>query len=54
MEGGGGKEVGVIFFIPRTVLKHKIQLFPNKLCAILYLSKYTVAHPHPIIDLIQN
>ena len=45
--GGGGEGVGVILFIPRTVLKHKIQLLPCKVCAISYLSKETVANPHP-------
>ena len=47
--GWGGGEVGVvvILFIPRTVSKHKIQPLPCKVCAILYLSKDRVAHPHP-------
>ena len=31
--------VGVILFIPRTVAKHKLQLLPKKLCAILHLLK---------------
>ena len=34
VEGVGGR---VIFFIPKTVSKHKIQLLPSKECAILYL-----------------
>ena len=44
---GGGGGVGVILLIPRTVLKHKIQLLPCKVCAISYLSKERVANPHP-------
>ena len=51
---GGGEGVGVVLFIPRTVLKHKIQLLPNKVCAILQLIKEKVANPHPECDLIQN
>ena len=43
----GGEVVGVILFIPRTVSKHKRQLLPCKVCAILYLSKERVANPHP-------
>ena len=43
--GGGG--VGVILFIPRTVSKHKIQLLPSKVCAILYLLNEWVANPPP-------
>ena len=39
--------VGVILFTPRTVSKHKIQLLPSKVCAILYLSNDRVADPHP-------
>ena len=45
---GGGKGVGVILFIPRTVSKHKIQLLPSKVCAIWYLFKERVANPHPL------
>ena len=46
-EFSGGKEgVGVILFIPKTVSKHKVQLLPSKVCAILYLSKERVANPH--------
>ena len=44
--GWGG--AGVILFIPRTVLKHKVQLLPTKVCAILYLLKDKVANPHPL------
>ena len=36
--------VGVILFIP----KHKVQLLPSKVCAILYLLKEGVANPHPL------
>ena len=43
----GGEVVGVILFIPRTVSKHKRQLLPSKVCAILHLLKDGVANPHP-------
>ena len=42
---GEWEGVGVILFIPWTVSKHKIQLLPCKVCAILYLSKERVANP---------
>ena len=45
---GGWEVVGVIFFIPRTVSKQKIQLLPGKVCAFLYLSIDRVANPHPL------
>ena len=45
-----GVGVGVILFIPRTVSKHKIQLFPSKVCATLYLSKKRVAHSIPLAN----
>ena len=51
---GGGKGVGIILFIPRTVSKHKIQLLPSKVCAILYLLKEKVANPHPLNKFPQN
>ena len=51
---GGGKGVGVILFIPRTVSKHKIQLLPSKVCAIWYLFKERVAKPHPLKKFSQN
>ena len=41
----------VILFIPITVLKHKIQLLPCKVCAFLYLSKDRVANPYPRMSL---
>ena len=41
----------VIVFIPRTVSKHKIQLLPIQVCAILYLSKDRVAIPHTRMSL---
>ena len=44
---GDGEGVGVIFFIPKTVSKHKIQLLPSKVCAFLYQSKERIANPHP-------
>ena len=40
--------VGVILFIPRTVSKHKVQLLPSKVCAILHLLNKEVANPHPL------
>ena len=51
---GVGEGVVVIFLIPKTVSKHKIQLLPCKFCAFLYLSKERVANPPPERDLIQN
>ena len=45
---------GVILFIPITVSKHKIQLHPSKVCAILYLLKERVANPHPLKKFSQN
>ena len=51
---GGGKGAGVILFIPRTVLKHKIQLFPSEVCSILYLLEKKVANPHPLKKCSQN
>ena len=51
---GGGKGVGVILFIPRTVSKHKIQLLPSKVCAIWYLFKKRVVKPHPLKNFSQN
>ena len=42
----GWRGVRVILFVPRTVSKHKIQLLPYKVCAILYQSKDRVANPH--------
>ena len=51
---GGGEGVGVILFIPRTVSKHKVQLLPSKVCAILYLLKERVANPHPLNKFSQN
>ena len=50
----GGKGAGVILFIPRTVSKHKIQLFPSEVCSILYLLKEKVANPHPLKKCSQN
>ena len=50
----GGEVVGVILFIPRTVSKHKIQLLPSKVCAILHLLKGWVANPHPLKQISQN
>ena len=44
---GGGEGVWVILFIPRTVSKHKVQLLPSKVCAILHLLKKGVANPPP-------
>ena len=51
---GGGKGAGVILFIPRTVSKHKIQLFPSEVCSILYLLKEKVANPHSLKKCSQN
>ena len=51
---GGGKGAEVILFIPRTVSKHKIQLFPSEVCSILYLLKEKVANPHPLKKCSQN
>ena len=51
---GGGKGVGVFLFIPRTVSKHKIQLLPSKVCAILYILKERVANPNPLKFFSQN
>ena len=48
------ERVGVILFIPRTVSKHKIQLLPCKVFAILFLSKDRVANLIPECGLIQN
>ena len=44
----------VIFFIPRTVSKHKIQLLPSKVCAFLYVLKKRVVNPHPLKNFSQN
>ena len=46
-----GEGVGVILFIPRTVLKHKVQLLLSKVFAVLYLLKDRVANPYPRISL---
>ena len=46
---GGGEGARVSLFIPRIVSKHKVQLLPSKVCAILHLFKKNVANPHPVI-----
>ena len=50
----GGERVGVILFIPRTFSKHKVQLLPSKVCAILHLFKEGVANPQPLKNFSQN
>ena len=45
---GVGIGVGLILFIPRTVLKQNIQFLLREICAIFYLLKDTVAKPHPL------
>ena len=50
----GGDGVGVILFIPRTVLKHKIQLPPAKFALFRTYQKKGQLTPTPECDLTQN
>ena len=54
MFGGGRKGGRGNFIHSKNSFKHKIQLFPSKVCATLYLFKERVANPHPLKKFSQN
>ena len=51
---GGEEGVGVTLFIPIIVSKHKVQLLPSKVCAILHLLKVGVVNPHSFKEIFSN